>query len=109
MLRRAKRPSVMVTTRSQERVIRVSWVTITLRSPASGVHVDGGLRGHGAFPDFGRPDRRGLSASRCALHTSGAGPDGLSEPEWPRMNETERAARDHSLAVLAEANRALPV
>jgi len=46
----------------------------------------------------------GLCASvPCAL-----GPEGASEPLWPIMDETERAAWEHSLDVLREANTALP-
>ena len=46
----------------------------------------------------------GLCASiPCAL-----GPDGPSEPLWPMMDDGERAAWEHSLAVLREAGSALP-
>ena len=40
----------------------------------------------------------------CASLPCVLGPDGPSEPIWPRMNEQERAAWERSLAVLAEAN-----
>jgi L-lactate dehydrogenase len=40
----------------------------------------------------------------CASLPCVLGPEGPSEPIWPRMNEQERAAWERSLAVLAEAN-----
>jgi L-lactate dehydrogenase len=40
----------------------------------------------------------------CASLPCVLGPDGPSEPVWPRMNDVERAAWERSLAVLAEAN-----
>jgi L-lactate dehydrogenase len=45
----------------------------------------------------------------CASLPCVLGPDGPSEPIWPRMNEQERAAWERSLAVLAEANAEIAI
>jgi L-lactate dehydrogenase len=45
----------------------------------------------------------------CASLPCVLGPDGPSEPVWPHMSDTERAAWDRSLEVLGEANAALPI
>jgi L-lactate dehydrogenase len=55
------------------------------------------------------PVSRRVADGICASLPCVLGPDGPSVPVWPPMNETERAAWDHSLAVLAEANDALPI
>jgi malate/lactate dehydrogenase len=45
----------------------------------------------------------------CASLPCVLGPDGPSEPVWPRMSGPERAAWDQSLEVLAKATSLLPV
>src|SRR5215510_5869323 len=61
-------------------------------------------REHGTIIPVSVRVEDGLCASiPCAL-----GPDGPSEPLWPIMDESERAAWEHSLDVLREANTALP-
>jgi L-lactate dehydrogenase len=45
----------------------------------------------------------------CASLPCILGPDGPSAPLWPSMTDEERAAWDQSIAVLAEANKQLPI
>jgi L-lactate dehydrogenase len=45
----------------------------------------------------------------CASLPCVLGPDGPSEPIWPRLSGTERAAWDQSLEVLAKATSSLPI
>jgi L-lactate dehydrogenase len=45
----------------------------------------------------------------CASLPCVLGPDGPSEPVWPRMNEDERSAWERSLELLATANAALTI
>jgi L-lactate dehydrogenase len=45
----------------------------------------------------------------CASLPCILGPDGPSAPLWPSMTDDERAAWDRSIAVLAEANKQLPI
>jgi L-lactate dehydrogenase len=59
----------------------------------------------GAFIPVSVPVADGVCASLpCVL-----GPDGPSAPLRPRMTDTERAAWEHSLEVLAETNASLPI
>jgi L-lactate dehydrogenase len=55
------------------------------------------------------PVSRRVADGVCASLPCVLGPDGPSEPVWPPMNDTERAAWDRSLEVLADANAALPI
>ena len=45
----------------------------------------------------------------CASLPCVLGPDGPSAPLWPQMTATEREAWEHSLEVLAAANKSLPI
>ncbi len=45
----------------------------------------------------------------CASLPCVLGPDGPSEPLWPRMTDDEQKAWDHSMEVLAAANESLPI
>jgi len=45
----------------------------------------------------------------CASLPCVLGPDGASAPLWPQMTPSERAAWEHSLEVLATANKSLPI
>jgi L-lactate dehydrogenase len=45
----------------------------------------------------------------CASLPCVLGPDGPSEPLWPQMTDTERKAWEHSMEVLATANKLLPI
>jgi L-lactate dehydrogenase len=55
------------------------------------------------------PVSRRIDDSLCASLPCVLGPDGPSEPLWPSMTGDERAAWDRSIAVLAEANKLLPI
>ncbi len=45
----------------------------------------------------------------CASLPCVLGPDGVGEPLWPVMDETEQAGWDRSLAVLRDAGKVLPI
>jgi L-lactate dehydrogenase len=45
----------------------------------------------------------------CASLPCVLGPDGASAPLWPQMTPSERTAWEHSLEVLATANKSLPI
>jgi L-lactate dehydrogenase len=55
------------------------------------------------------PVSRRIDDGLCASLPCVLGPNGPSEPLWPSMTGDERSAWDRSIAVLADANKMLPI
>ena len=55
------------------------------------------------------PVSRRVGDGVCASLPCVLGPDGPSEPLWPQMTARERDGWEHSLEVLATANKSLPI